>query len=246
MFDGPEWESPESTAGNGAPPPEDGWIEVTPARRPPPSAAEQRAMRASQRSFPTWAILLVPALLAAGWAIGKFSASSHRPAPRNDARAASTRSAETIDPVAAVEMPPRAIEHPDPGTLDAKLGKPSHWMTSISAAEEESRRTGKPVLIEFDATWSPQGRAMRAELFADPTRGVLVQRLVVPVSIIDRSRDTGANAPENEELMQSYSIEAFPTLVIYKPGGGHTLRTTGFAGADATLDWIRNAANAAR
>ena len=63
---------------------------------------------------------------------------------------------------------------------------------------------------------------------------------------MDRSREDGSNSPEVEGLMESYSIDAFPTLVVYKPGGGHTLRTTGFGGADPTLDWIRNAARSAR
>lgn len=246
MFDEPRWESPESTAGNGAPPPEDGWIETTPARRPPRSRSELLAAMPRKRGLPFgWALLLVPVLVAGGWALGRLSV-PHRPESKSDARAAATQPADAAAGIGAVEMPPRVIEHPDPQVLRAELGKPSRWSSSISLAEEESRRTGKPILIDFNAAWCPPCRAMRERVFDDAELGGIVQRLVVPVSIVDRSREDGSNPPEVEELMQSYSVEAFPTLVIYKPGGGRTLRTTGFGGADETLDWIRNAANAAR
>ena len=246
MFDGPEWESPESTAGSGGPAPEDGWIEVTPARRPPPSREELLA-RAPRRRFPVgWALLLVPAMVAAGWAVGQLPESARHHAAKSDARTVATQAADAADPVGAVEMPPRVLDHPDAAAMQRELGKVSRWTTSITAAEEESRRTGKPILIDFNAAWCPPCRALRAEVFDDPALGEVVQRLVVPVSIVDRSREDGSNSPEVEELMQSYSIDAFPTLVIYRPGGGRTLRTTGFGGADRTLDWIRNATASAR
>lgn len=251
MFEGPEWESPESTAGNGAPPPEDdGWIEVTPARRPPRTREELLRTMPPKRGFPLgWALLLVPALLAGGWALGRSSGPAHRNASRDDARAAATQPVDPAAPpatVGAIEMPPRAIDHPDPGATTGELGKPSRWTTSITAAEEESRRTGKPILIDFNAGWCPPCRALRERVFDDADLGGIVQRLVVPVSIVDRSREDGANTPEVEQLMESYSIEAFPTLVVYKPGGSRTLRTSGFGSAGQTLDWIRNAVATAR
>lgn len=246
MFDGPEWESPESTAGSGGPPPEDGWIEVTPARRPPRSREELLASMPPRRGFPFgWALLLVPVLVAAGWAVGQIPEARRHPA-KSDARNVATQPADATAPVGAVEMPPRVLDHPDAQASPRQLGKLSRWTTSISAAEEESRRTGKPILIDFNAAWCPPCRALRTEVFDDAALGEVVQRLVVPVSIVDRSREDGSNAPEVEDLMQSYSIDAFPTLVIYKPGGGRTLRTTGFGGADQAVDWIRNAAQAAR
>jgi thiol:disulfide interchange protein len=248
MLDGPEGKSPEDSAGSAGPPLEDGWIEVTPARRPPRSREELLAMMPPRRGFPFgWALLLVPALVAGGWAIGRMPEKARPHPAKPDARAAAVESAapETPASTGPMEMPPRVIDQPDPAAA-GKLGRPSRWTTSIADAEAESRRTGKPILVDFNADWCGPCRAMRAQVFDDATLGDAVRRLVVPVSIVDRSRENGANTPEVEELMQSYSIDAFPTLVVYKPGGGRTLRTTGFGDADQTLDWIRNAANAAR
>ncbi len=242
MFEPPEWESPEQSPVPAGPPPvEDGWIEVTPARRPPPTRAQIRASR-PKRAFPLGATIVVLALLVAcGWAIARHSAATRSRAAQAEPAAIGADS----HPLAGVETPAPAIV-PDPTTLEAHLGRPSHWTTSIAEAEAESRRTGKPILIDFNADWCGPCRAMRDEVFDDGTLGEAVRRMVVPVSIVDRSRENGSNSPEVEQLMESYSIEAFPTLIVYRPGGGHTLRTTGYGGADRTLDWIRSAANSAR
>ena len=65
-------------------------------------------------------------------------------------------------------------------------------------------------------------------------------------AIVDRSRENGTNTPEVEELMQSYSIEAFPTLVVYRPGSGRSMQKRGFGDPDDTVRWIQNASESMR
>lgn len=190
-----------------------------------------------------WVLLLLPIGLGGGWLAG------HMPAKKSKPVVVRTAPADATVPVVAPEVDayvispaPAFTPEPPRETRPAKL---SEW-TTISAAGEESRRTGKPILLDFNADWCPPCRAMKREVFENGTLGDDVRRAVVPVSVVDRSRENGNNSPEIEELMQNYSIEAFPTLVVFMPGTGRSLQKRGYGDAEATARWIENAANSVR
>jgi thiol-disulfide isomerase/thioredoxin len=110
----------------------------------------------------------------------------------------------------------------------------------------ESRRTGKPILIDFNAEWCNPCRAMKQAVFDAPPYARAVEAAVVPVSVVDRYREEGANPPDIETLQRRFEVSAFPTLVVFSPETGRFMKRAGFPGADETQAWIVQSAQAVR
>ena len=207
------------------------------------------------RSFsPMWALLLLPIGLGVGWLVGGM------PMPKSHlAQTASMHGAAAVG--ASVESPRPEVTPSGSAVTDAhasdalpgasepkpeqqpKRAEYSQW-TSLESAMAESERSGKPILLDFNADWCPPCQAMKREVFEDGARGQSVQTAVIPVSIVDRTREDGANPPEIENLQRRFQVTAFPTLVVFSPANGQIMQTKGFGGAEATLEWINQAAKA--
>jgi thiol:disulfide interchange protein len=121
----------------------------------------------------------------------------------------------------------------------------SSW-TTYDAAVAESRENGKPVMLDFNADWCPPCQMLKRQVFEDGALGRAVQTAVIPVSVVDRRREDGENSRQIDDLQRRYAIDAFPTLVVFSPATGRSVSMRGFAGADRTLDWIRQAADQVR
>jgi len=178
--------------------------------------------------------LILPVGLFLGWLAGRTPKPSKGRPPV----------AVAVEPDARPPLADSPMEVPEPPVADRNAVR-SNW-TTVDHAEEASRRTGKPILLDFNAAWSPACRDMKREVFDDAALGEVVRRAVVPVSVVDRSRESDSNSPEIEALLQNYSIESFPTLVVYMPGTGRTMRMRGYGNANQTARWIQDAAEAVR
>jgi len=202
-----------------------------------------------------WSLLLLPAGLLAGWVIGQIPG----PGPRKPAAATSQVRAAlpaSVEPRHTPAQPPgrasKGFRRPEPAPVQVEtpVGEPqraelSYW-TTFENAKAESRRNGKPVLIDFNADWCPPCQTMKRQVFDDLGRGRAVRTAVIPVSVVDRFREDGRNPPEIEDLQRRYGVEAFPTLIVFSPESGRTVKAVGFGGADRTVEWITEAAKAVR
>jgi thiol:disulfide interchange protein len=121
----------------------------------------------------------------------------------------------------------------------------SEW-TTYDDAVRQARETGKPVLLDFNATWSEACLAQAHEVFDTLAAGYTVRAAVIPVSITDRVREVNGNPAAVSELERRYKVAEFPTLVVFSPVTGRARRAEGYKSAGESLRWITEAADAVR
>ncbi len=202
----------------------------------------------TRRPSPWWLVLLLPVCLLVGWLVGQLPGPKPKEPNAGEQQGVAPISMRATSPghvageVTPSDPAPQVIVSPTP---EAPREEVSQW-TSLESAMAESRRNGKPILIDFNADWCGPCRAMKQQVFEDWQRGRTVQTTVIPVSIVDRVREEGRNSPEIEDLQQRFQVDAFPTLVVFSPQSGAAARTQGFGDADQTLAWITQAAKSLR
>ena len=123
-----------------------------------------------------------------------------------------------------------AIRWPvDSGTARAAATVSSiAWQSNLDAALAESRRTGRPVLADFSASWCPPCIAMKHEVWPDPAIERAVDQSYIPL-MVDVDRDTAA--------ADRYHVDGIPTILVLD-GDGRILRRTGFVTAPALLQFL--------
>jgi len=222
----------------------------------------------SPRSVSAWwaLLLLVPLGLGAGQLIGRLPVENHTAAAtpastgghaatgaatRADAGALDTGAPSTGDAAAAPAAEAPAAGAPAAGapasgaapTSEAPAGGGLHWR-SFTDAVDESRRTGKPVMLDFNADWCGPCQRMKAEVFESPSHARAIEAAVLPVTLVDRAREMGANPSDLAALQQRFQIRAFPTLIVISPATGKATKQEGYMGDQATEEWITQAAQA--
>ena len=165
---------------------------------------------------PYWWLLLLVLCLPIGWLVGRLESGTPR---AGEAALTALPAANT-----AVEA--------------------TRW-TTLDQALAQSRRSGKPVLLDFNAEWCGPCQMMKHSVFEGES-GDAVLAAVIPVSVVDRMREDGENPATTDRLQREYQIEAFPTLVVFSPKTGRSQKLRGFRGGDWTLDWIQKAAREVR
>ncbi len=91
------------------------------------------------------------------------------------------------------------------------------WRTDFDSAVAEARRTGRPLLVDFSASWCPPCVAMQHDVWPDPAVERAVAQQYVPVAVdVDR----------NGDVADRYRIETIPTILVLD-GQGQVIRRAG-------------------
>lgn len=102
------------------------------------------------------------------------------------------------------------------------------WRSDLEAALEEAVAQGKPVMVDFAASWCPPCREMEASVWPDPAVRQAISESVIPLQVnIDRHRNLAAR----------FGIEYVPTILLLTPQGEELARSH-FMDADRLIHFL--------
>lgn len=110
------------------------------------------------------------------------------------------------------------------------------WRYSYEEALAESKQTGRPVLIDFTASWCPPCRVMEREVWPDQKVRDTIDDRVIPLKL-------DVDEPSTAPASARYQITYIPTLLLVD-GNGNTLARSGFMDAGTIVQFIRDHAPA--
>ena len=102
------------------------------------------------------------------------------------------------------------------------------WREDIVLAQQESRQSGKPVVLYFTANWCQPCQEMRREVWTDSKVASAMKRYV-PVRIdIDRGGD----------IAERFNVRAIPLIAIIDDQGNVTRSINRGVSADELITWL--------
>jgi thioredoxin-related protein len=111
------------------------------------------------------------------------------------------------------------------------------WRPITTGENEAALREGL-VLYFFTSPSEKACRAMSNEMFAEERVASTIERLYVPVKVVDMKKETHQNLPEVEALERHFAVRTFPTLVAADPKSGKFEHLEGYPGAMETTRWL--------
>jgi thiol:disulfide interchange protein len=119
------------------------------------------------------------------------------------------------------------------------------WVPA-DVAPAQSAATNKPILYDFSAAWCGPCQTMEREVFEDRKLASSISTFVVPVHVVDRSREDGHNSALVDSLQRVHGVNAFPTLVIVGADGKAIDHIEGYPGAHEFVGWVATTSTKSR
>lgn len=110
-------------------------------------------------------------------------------------------------------------------------GKGIAWKGSWQQAQQEARRTGKPILVDFHATWCGACKLLDAQTLSKPLVVRAARKWVAVQVDVDKT----------PEVAQKYGVRVLPTIAFLRPNGTLVTSFYGFREAGATAQLMQAA-----
>lgn len=118
-----------------------------------------------------------------------------------------------------------------PSAKTAKTARQIKWRSSLPSAIEEATQTGKPIMVDFHATWCPPCKMLDSQTYSDANVIAEADRWVSVKVDVDLEAQTAAR----------YNVSSMPTIAFLKPDGTPVSRITGFVPAEQMTAALRDA-----
>jgi thioredoxin-like negative regulator of GroEL len=105
------------------------------------------------------------------------------------------------------------------------------WQPSLDAAISEAKRSGRPIVVDFFATWCGPCKMMDEKTYPDPSVAAEAQRWVMVRVDVDK----------HPQIAQRYNVTAMPTVAFLKSDGTPATGFQGFAPPDDMLNMMQQA-----
>lgn len=109
------------------------------------------------------------------------------------------------------------------------------WLEDYEAAQRVARERGKPMLVDFGASWCGACGELDRHTFTD-THVVREAQDFVPVRI---DLSPGQDTPEKQAILKSYGHRGLPLVVLHDRSGREAHRITNFMGPQKFLELMR-------
>jgi thiol:disulfide interchange protein DsbD len=121
----------------------------------------------------------------------------------------------------------RGLEAPHEGGLV--------WREDFAQAEKEARASGRPMLVDFSASWCGACGELDRHTFSHPEVVREGQRFVTVRVDLSPGKDT----PEKRGYLQRYAQRGLPLVVLHRADGDEASRVTGFVPPDQFVSLLR-------
>lgn len=111
----------------------------------------------------------------------------------------------------------------------AKL--PAGWSEDFAAAKEVAGREGRPMFVDFGATWCPSCQQMARQVLP-ASRVTEALRGFVPVQV---------DVDNDKPLAVSFQVQVLPTFIVLSPAGREVYRFEGYRSVDDLVGEIAKA-----
>ncbi|MFN9717524.1 MAG: thioredoxin family protein [Planctomycetota bacterium] len=105
------------------------------------------------------------------------------------------------------------------------------WSTNLDASLQQARTSGKPVLMEFTASWCVYCKRMEKTTFTDPQVAQLIREGFVAVRV---------DADQNKALVTDLQIKGLPAILVVTADLQIIERISGFQTPEVLLPKLQN------
>lgn len=113
--------------------------------------------------------------------------------------------------------------------VEAKAAAGIAWQPSMQAALKESKRTGKPIMVDFFATWCGPCKMLDRDTFSN-ARVIRESRRWIAVKV---------DIDKEPKLAEKYNVSVIPTIAFLRPNGTLAARFVGYRKPSRALESMR-------